>query len=67
MNIHLCKSAHDGVVSVPKLKSEAGLELILYELPRGENQQCGFQTGPTQIGLYKHKRWVKTGNFGFRK
>ena len=26
-----------------------------------------FRTGPTQTGLYKHKRWLETGNFGFRK
>ena len=32
-----------------------------------ENQQCGFRTGPTQIGLYKHRRWLETGNCGFRK
>ena len=27
-----------------------------YEPPRGENQQCGFQTGATQTGLYKHRK-----------
>ena len=32
-----------------------------------ENQQCGFRTGLTQTGLYKHRRWLETGNFGFRK
>ena len=25
------------------------------EPSRGENQQCGFRTGPTQTGLYKHR------------
>ena len=32
-----------------------------------ENQQCGFRTGLTQTGLYKHRRWLETWNFGFRK
>ena len=31
-----------------------------------ENQQCGFRTGQTQAGLYKH-RWPEAGNFGLRK
>ena len=33
----------------------------------GVNQHCGFRTGPTQTGLYKHRRWLEAGNFGFRK
>ena len=24
--------------------------------PLGENQQCGFRTGPIQTGLYKHRK-----------
>ena len=32
-----------------------------------ENQQYAFRTGPTQTELYKHKRWLEAGNFGFRK
>ena len=24
-----------------------------------ENQQCGFQTGPTQTGLYKHRKMLE--------
>ena len=32
-----------------------------------ENQQCGFRTVPTQTGLYRHRRWLEAGNFGFRK
>ena len=31
------------------------------------NQNCGFQTGPAQTKLYKHRRWLEAGNFGFRK
>ena len=32
-----------------------------------EYQQCGFQTGPSQTELYKHRRCLEVGNFGFRK
>ena len=32
-----------------------------------ENQQFGFWPGPTQTGLYSHRRWLEAGNFGFRK
>ena len=31
------------------------------------NQQCGFRPGLTQTELYKYRRWLETGNFGFRK
>ena len=27
----------------------------------------GFRPGPTQTGLYNHRRWLETCNFGFRK
>ena len=27
----------------------------------------GFRPGPTQTGLYSHRRWFEAGNFGFRK
>ena len=33
----------------------------------GGYKKCGFQTGPTKIRLYSHKRWLEDGNFGFRK
>ena len=26
-----------------------------------------FRPGPTQIRLYRHRRWLEAGNFGFRK
>ena len=26
----------------------------------------GFRPGPTQIELYKHKRWLEAENFGFK-
>ena len=32
-----------------------------------ENKQCGFQSGLKQTELYKHRRWLETGTFGFRK
>ena len=32
------------------------------------NKTClwGFQPGPTQTGLYSHRRWLEACNFGFR-
>ena len=27
----------------------------------------GFRSGPTQTGLYSHRRWLEALNFGFRK
>ena len=27
----------------------------------------GFRLGPTQTGMYSHRRWLEAGNFGFRK
>ena len=29
-----------------------------FEQHRGENQQCGFQTGQTQIRLHSHRRML---------
>ena len=26
----------------------------------------GFRPGPTQTGLYSHRRWIEVLNFGFR-
>ena len=52
---------------------------LTYVLPEIENEICtneprcektglrGFRPGPTQIGLYCHRRWLETRNFGFRK
>ena len=34
---------------------------------REKNKQFGFRQGPTQTGLYSHKRWSAAGNFGLRK
>ena len=41
--------------------------LGFYE-PRCEKTSLqGFRPGPTQIGLYCHRRWLEAWNFGFRK
>ena len=41
--------------------------IIKYE-PRSEKTGLlGFRPGPTQTGLYSHRRWLEAGNFGFRK
>ena len=40
--------------------------IILYE-PRSEKTGLwGFRPGPTQTGLYSHRRWLEAGNFVFR-
>ena len=42
-------------------------EAIIYE-PRSEKTGLrGFRPGPTQTGLYSHRRWLEAGNFVFRK
>ena len=36
--------------------------------PRSEKTGLrGFRPGPTQTWLYSHRKWIETGNFGFRK
>ena len=43
-----------------------GLKTLSYE-PRCEKTGLrGFRPGPTQTGLYSHRRWLEAGNFGFR-
>ena len=32
-----------------------------------KNGLRGFRTGPTQTGLYSHRRWLEACNFVFRK
>ena len=32
-----------------------------------KTNNLGFRPGPTQTGLYSHRRWLEAGNFGFRK
>ena len=46
------------------------LQTIQSELfePRSEKTGLrGFQPGPTQTGLYSHRRWLEAGNFVYRK
>ena len=35
-------------------------------MPEKTNNLC-FPPGQTQTALYKHRRWLEAGNFGFRK
>ena len=43
------------------------LNLFAYE-PRCEKTGLrGFRPGPTQTGLYSHRRWLEALNFGFTK
>ena len=39
----------------------------LIEPGRQKTGLRGFRPGPTQTGLYSHRRWLETWNFGFRK
>ena len=42
--------------------------LIVPNEPRCEKTSLrGFRPGPTQTGLYSHRRWLEAGNFGLRK
>ena len=34
---------------------------------RKQANECIFRTGLTQTELCKHRRWLQTGHFGFRK
>ena len=38
-----------------------GLDEHLYE----KTDLRGFRPGPTQTGLYSHRRWLEASNFGF--
>ena len=40
---------------------------ILYEPVREKTNNLEFRPGPTQTGLYTHRRWLEARNFGFRK
>ena len=71
----------DNVSSSPGTPSSSSLEKdrVLIEDPRWNGKQLiiepvrdktnnlGFRPGPTQTGLYSNRRWLKPGNFGFRK
>ena len=34
---------------------------------REKTKKFGFRPGPTQTGLYSHRRWLEAGNFLFQK
>ena len=40
---------------------------IWHEPRRQKTGLRGFRPGPTQTGLYSHRRWLEAWNFGFRK
>ena len=46
---------------------------LLFSLVTSNKPRCektglrGFRPGPTQTGLYSHRIWLETWNFGFRK
>ena len=41
--------------------------LLTIEPVREKTNNLGFRPGPTQTGLYSHRKWLAAGNFGFRK
>ena len=41
--------------------------LLTYELRCKKTCPWGFQPGPTQTELQKHRRWLEAGNFEFNK
>ena len=41
--------------------------LTTFEPVHEKNNNLRFRPGPTQTRLNKHRRWLKAGNFGFRK
>ena len=43
------------------------VEEILNEPSHEKTNTLGFWSGPAQTELYKHRRWLEAGNFGFRK
>ena len=49
-----------------KKKKNRGISCIIE--PRREKPGLrDFRPGPTQTGLYSHRKWLEAGNFGFRK
>ena len=40
---------------------------FLSEPVREKTNNLGFRPGPTQTGLYSHRKWLEAGSFGFRK
>ena len=62
------KQSRQGLPALDDVDGVSNGEWTLEKLAASwENQQCGLGTGPTQTGLCMHRRWLETGNFGFRK
>ena len=40
---------------------------IIIEPVREKTNNLGFRPGPTQNGLYSHRKWLGARKFGFRK
>ena len=40
---------------------------VTNEPHREKTGLLGFRPGPTQTGLYSHRRWLEAWNLGFRK
>ena len=46
---------------------KSGVHVLYYEPCCEKTGLRGFRPGPTQTGLYSHKRWLEASNFLFRK
>ena len=80
---YLCASFSGLITPVVKVKTDFNfcyrlLVIILFPLSFAECQKSyeprcektglrGFRPGPTQTGMYSHRRWLGASNFGFRK
>ena len=51
-----------GKTAVPLLSC-----IDIYEPLHHKTKNFGYRPGPTQTGLYKHRRWLQAVKFGFRK
>ena len=52
---------------IKKEKNKETIRKQTYEPVREKTNNLGFRPGPTQTGLYSHRKWLEAGNFGFRK
>ena len=54
------RSGH-GFNQTGNINFKTAIPLIVVNEPRSEKTGLrGFRPGPTQIGLYSHKRWLET-------
>ena len=54
--IHIYKSPKASPCLLPTAAFSVSAMTLYIIAASWENQQCGFQTGPTQTGLYKHRK-----------